>query len=344
MIDYGLSYQSEWRLYRVDTRTWADGPAMDGLMSASVTNSLDGDLMQSADIGYETDMDDDFEEGYYRIVMAAFQGGEAERVEVATLHCASTTWTAEMGMRSWKVTGRSVLYPASERRLLVGQYAPAGCDGVEWAVSMLRSSCLAPVGSVGSFTLDVNVVFDTGTSYLEAVWKVLDAGGYTIDIDGRGRITVMPMPSEVSLSLDSTNADLIEDGASGGVDLTKVHNRYYAIEGTTIEEAINDDPDSIVSTVRRGYCSDVVDRSPKRVNGETLAAYARRKLAEDSVVVEPRTYRRDWANGVRPGRIVMGSLRSVGIEGMMRVKTQKVTVGDGIMVEETAEREVSLWR
>lgn len=344
MIDYTLSYRSEWRLYRVDTRTWADGVAMDGLMSASVTNAYDGDLMQSADIEYETDMGGDFEEGYYRIVMAAFQGVEAERVEVATLHCASTTWNAEMGMRSWKVTGRSVLYPASEKRLLVGQYAPAGCDGVEWAVGMLRKSCIAPVSSEGSFTLDVNVVFDTGASYLEAVWQVLDAGGYTIDIDGRGRIRVMPVPTEISLKLDTTNAGLVEDGTSGGVDLTAVHNRYYAIEGTRVEEAVNDDPDSIVSTVSRGYCSDIVDRSPKRVNGETLAAYAERKLIEDSIVVEPRTYRRGWADDVRPGRLVMGSLRSVGVEGVMRVKTQKVTTGEGIMVEETAEREVRLWR
>ena len=93
-----------------------------------------------------------------------------------------------------------------------------------------------------------------------------------------------------------------------------------------------------------GYRHDVVDTSPVRVGGETLAAYCARRLEEESVVLDTRIYRREYWPGVVPGDLVLGSLAGDGLDGLMRVRRQSLTCQQGIVVEEEAQREVGTWQ
>ena len=87
---------------------------------------------------------------------------------------------------------------------------------------------------------------------------------------------------------------------------------------------------------------DEVDESPTPVNGESLEAYAVRRLEEMSILENERSYTREYTPGVYLYDIVRGSIP--GLEGDMWVKDQTVNCGKGITVEEKAVRKEALWR
>lgn len=347
MIDWSAGYSSEWRVYRVATDTWADAEEIDGVTECRVERSGDGDAptLESGTLSVDMGPLDEFAEGYVRIVMVAAQGAESERVDVATLLAQATGADVDRGVASTEVTCRSVLWPASVTLMESGSYAPMGADGVAWAADVLSGCVNAPVTSTGSFALEQHVVFDSGTSALAAAWQVLKAGGHTIQIGGDGTVTLLPLPTEPALELSWADARLLHPGVHRDLSLADVPNRYRAVEGSEEAVAVNDDPTSETSTVTRGWVHDApLDTSPLRVGGETLAAYCARRLEEESTVSDERSYGREWWPGVVPGSVVRGSLATAGIDGDLRVMRQTVTCSHGLVVEETADREVRTWQ
>lgn len=346
-IDWTRGYTSEWRAYLVDPRTWADSGRAVGVTSLAVERTCDGDapLLESASLSVDAAPGEGFARGWWRVAMHATQGGETERVDVCTVYVESGGGTVERGVDSLDVTGRSVLYPASRRRLALGSYAPSGADGAAWAASLLSDSGVcAPIVVEGGFRLDDQVTFD-GCTALKAAWLVLRAGGFCLRIAGDGTVYVGPEPTEPALELDRARARLLHDGLSHDLDLSDVPNRYEATNGTEVAVALNDDPASETSTVRRGYVHDAArDDSPTRVNGETLQAYAERRLEEESTVYDVRQYEREWWPGVRPGDVVRCSLGEFGLDGDLRVVRQSLACGLGIVVTEEARKEVATWR
>ena len=345
-MDWSAGYRATWRVYRVDRRTWADAGLLGGVSEVGIERTCDEDapLLERGSMTVDADVGAAFEEGYYRVVMTATQDGESERVDVATLLCCSTSGDVNRNVDVREVLGRSVLYPASTTELEPGSYAPAGVDGVQFCAGLLRASINAPVVTSGGFTLDEHLVFDNGTKVLAAVWQVLDAGGCVLQVAGDGTVSIMPKPTEPDLTLDRAHARLLHPGVHHELDYSEVPNRYIASDGGDEATATNDDPLSVTSTVSRGWVHDVRDDSPTRVDGETLQAYAERRLEEESMVYDVRTYTREWWPGVVPHSLVRGSMAAVELDGDMRVVTQSLSCGRGITVEETARREVHTWQ
>lgn len=327
----------------MDPVTWADGDQVGGINSATVGRSAEGTI-ERGELSVDRSVSESFEEGYYRIAMTARQGGETERIDIATLLCVSTSDVVNRGIGVASVTGRSVLYPASVKRLATGSYAPKGVDGARYCADMLSDAINAPVVVSGSFTLDDHVVFDAGVSVLDAAWLVLEAGNHVLQISGDGTVSVTPKPSEPTLELDLAHARLIQPEVTRELDWSEVPNRYFAVDNDSVAVAVNDWPDSVTSTVTRGWFSDVVDDAPTRVNGETLQAYAERMLEESSMVKNVRTYRREWWPDVHPFSLIRGSITAVGLEGDFRVEDQQITCDKGVVVEERAAMEVYAWQ
>lgn len=344
MLDWSRSWTAHWRVHRVDRETWADSDELDGVTALTVQRDATGDapLIETAAmtvVGVEPDAD------YYRLVLVAEQDGTWERQDIATLLYERTGGTSDHGVTTTSMEGHSVLWPASMRRILLDAYAPAGANGAEYAARLLRACVHSPVVVEGrGFVLCGNVVHEPDMTYLEAAWDVLRAGGHAIAIEGDGTVRIRPQPTEPSLTLDAASAALLRPGVKHELDLSDVPNRYTAVSELEAATVVNDDPTSPTSTVSRGYVVDEWDGSPVQVDGETLAAYARRRLREASTVGSPRTYTRKWVPGVYPGDVVRGAIGSVGLDGPMRVQTQRLECGAGITVTEKAMTEVATWQ
>lgn len=338
-MDYSKSYAARWHVYKVNTDTWADGEPLANVDSVEITRTADGSLLESGSMV----ISEDFENGYYRLVMVAEQDSEVERVEIGTFLFECHSGNFNYGTSSHSAEGHSVLYPASTTRLLAGAYAPAGVDGADYARRILEAAISAPVEVQGSFTLNENVVHELGSTVLDAAWAVLLAGGFVMQITGHGTVVICPMPTKPVLALNNANARLLMPGVDFQDDMTEIPNRYTAINGEQSVTVTNNLEDSIVSTVNRGYVNDVVDNDATPCNGETLDSYARRRLRELSLMSDARTYTREWADGVLPYSLVEASMPSVGLEGNLRVVSQSLTCNYGITVQEQAIKEVQLW-
>lgn len=344
MLDWQRSYSSSWRVYRVNPETWADAERAEGIDSITVTKDATGDapLMES---GTVTVTNATVPRGWYRVAMVATQDGATERVDVATLELVRGKGTVDHGVPTDAVTARSVLYPASTLELSPSQYAPAGSDGAEYAAALLRLNCVAPVTVDGNgFALAGNVVPEEGESALSVAWRVCRAGGHVIRVMGNGEIHVMPMPSVPAITLDGTSASLLQPSVDYGDAYDDVPNRLKVTEGANRVTVTNEDASSPTSRQQVGYWIDKSERNPTRVGGETLDAYARRRLSELSVVRMERTYRRKWWPDVYPLDVARASLASVRLDGDLRIERQSLECGAGITVTERAVMEVSTWQ
>lgn len=336
-MDWTKSYSSTWRVFRVNKDTWADAESVPNIISASVTKTADGDMIESGSL----EVTGDFVPDYYRIVLTAEQGGEIERVNVATLMFIQNGGEFDFGVNTSGVNGYSVLYPASTKTIITGEYAPAGINGAEYAGQLLREAVNAPVIVEGSFILNDHIIHELGSSVLNAVWNVLNAGNFVIQIDGDGTIYIRPKPTDPSLVIDNSSAGILMDGIRFTSDISSIPNRYIIIEDVNITIAENNDPKSEVSFISRGYYVDVVDTSPTPINGETYSAYANRMLRSMSIMEEEREYNREYAPNVYPASIVKSTIN--GLEGDLIVKSQSITCGNGVLVSEKVAKEIRLY-
>jgi len=336
-VDFGAGYSSSFRLMRVDPATWADAGEIGGFASASIERDRSNDLMESGSVTLMSNYSQRTE-FYARIEMLAESGAARERHAIATLLMSPGTCTATAGGVDVELVGRSVLAPASDRVLLAGTYAPLGCDGAAYAVSLLQECIPAPVSADGSFRLSDHVVFARGTTYLEAVWMLLDKAGWAMTIDGQGRVTVCPMPSEPALVLNKANARLLGTEVQIDDGTTELLNRVIVAdpEHDQVVESVDmtDRPTSYKSI---GRYVDLYEESPTLVDGESLQAYANRRLVEETTVTGKRSYGRKWFPDVHPFSLVRGSMADIGFDGDMRVLSQSIELGAGAYVSEVAE-------
>lgn len=345
-INWSDGYSSRWRVHRVNPVTWADAEEVRGISSVTIerTGSGSAPLLESGTMKVDSGVLGEFEEGYYRISMVATQGDVSERVNVSTMYCTQTGGSYNVGAKVSTVNCRSVLFPASVSAMQSGSYIRACDDGVEYACEALRGVLAAPVEGVGHFYLNDSYVFDIGTSVLAAVWTVLSSGGWAIQIDGSGRVMVLPKPEEPSLVLDASGARLVERGIDTTTDLAGVPNRYIAVRRGEVAVATNEDASSPTSRQSRGFWHDQLDKAPRPVMGETLEAYAQRRLEECSTILSNVSYRREYWPDVLPFSIVRGTRATVGVDGDMTVVSQSLRCGAGISVAEKAALGVRTWQ
>lgn len=337
-IEWHKDYTVEWRLMHVNKDTWADAGKADFVKSVHIdkdaTNSVP--MIESASLEVEIPMGSEWEDGWYRFEGVFTQNEHTEMIPIGTFLIESSSDTIDFGFQTSTIDGYSVLKPAADRAMLLGSYVPKGVNGAEYAADLLRECVLCPVEVEGSFTLDDYLAYGEDTHYLEVVWDLLDAGGFCIVISGDGIITIKSKPDHSVLILNSSSRCLLFPKITRNFDTTGVPNAYRAIDGNDWAEAINTNPDSRVSVPSRGRRVDIVDTSPKRVNGETLLAYAERRLEEESTLYKSYTYEREYDEHVHPFDMVTATLPDFGFEGELRVLSQSINCDAAITVSETA--------
>lgn len=113
----------------------------------------------------------------------------------------------EHGKAELSLVGTSVLKPCSEVTLENGSYCLGGIDGVAYVAGLL-SACPGTVTASGTKLTKDPIVFDDGTTALGAAWKVLDAIGWCLRIDGLGNVSIEPLPTDVALLVDRSGKAL----------------------------------------------------------------------------------------------------------------------------------------
>lgn len=339
MIDWSAGYSCSVSVNKVNPETWASTDEVRSVASASITRSATEDVPLLEQATFE--VDSELEVGWYRISMLVKQG-EVDRETIGTFLVEKSSRTDSYGRTTYTADGWSVLKPADRQTFVAGSYAPAGVDGAAYVASLLRGCIPAPVEVSGSFTLSDNVVFAPGTTKLAAAWKVLDAGGFVMQISADGTVMIAARQESPAMTLDRAGSVMLLPQVSGGVNISDIPNRYFATDGKETVAAMNTNQESTVSYQARGMWIDYYDASPKRVNGESLTAYAERKLSELSTVTKEKSYTREYSPGVLPFSMVRCSLPDIDLDGDAYVLSQSIDISHGVTVSETLGFEVEL--
>lgn len=342
MIDWFAGYTSNWQVLRIDEKTWAPSGTLENCYSISISRDSDSDKLETCSMSVDLPASQDtFQEGWYRIQMVARQDSAYELVNVATMLMSADAGTIDKHRNTMSVNGTSVLQPAADLKMKIGDYIAKEDNGAEYAARLLRECIVPPVIVDGKgFTVDDYIVFDEGTSYLEAAWAVLDAGGWVMKIGGDGKVTIQEKPKTSSITMGYGDGN-VEPGVSYSRPISGVPNRYYAIDelGNTAE-AINDQPNSNTSYKARGRYIDVIDTSPEPINNEGLLGYAKRRLEEESTIYKEYTYTRPYHPDVWLFDNVFMNMPGDGLSGQLRVITQNISFGQNISVKEKAGLEI----
>lgn len=340
-MDFNQTYSVEWRLARVNKDTWEDGPEVGTVSSVSIERSADEEvpLLESASFEVSIPLGEEWENGWYRFEGLFEQDGEVERIPMGTFLVEAASDKVDFGTQSSTMDGWSVLKPAADVYMAVGDYVPKGVEGASYAAKLLASAIPAPISVEGSFVLDDHITYGKDASVLNVVWDVLDAGGFCIRLDGEGNVSIAQKPKGRAWEPYDAKSALFP-GIERELDLTAVPNVYRAYSDTTMAEAVNDSPESKVSTVFRGRRVEMVDTSPTRVNGETLYNYCRRRLEEESTLFKSFTYTRELDPDARPFDIAREFLPEYGMEGDLRIVSQSVECGASVKITQKAAIEV----
>lgn len=345
MTDFSRSFSYSLQIYEVDRATWADKRLVGKFNSASISKT-NGRMAESANMTIDRALGESFVEGYYRLAAKVTQDGSTERHDIATLYCTSVSGNVDYGVDEVTVNGLSVLYPASGCIMDFGSYAPQGSDGAQFVRNVLKDVLHAPIEVHGSFEISDDYVFDLGSKRLDCVWDILDSAGWCIQIDERGTVHIRELPNEPIIETDGFDNTTISSGIPYNLDWSEIPNRYVAFDGALLGTCVNDDKNSVVSTVNRGFVIDYsggVDTSPVLVGDETLDAYCRRMLKSLSVVTHEITKEREYSDGVYPFSMVRMNVQPSGEVMNMRITQREIRCGDDIAVTETYAGEVSLW-
>lgn len=346
-FDWFKSYNTDWEVFPVEHKGWVQQPPIGGVKSFRLNVNGDDDIpmLQSGAISLDV-LNNEPPIGWYRVVGRMISStGDTDYHPFLTMLFESDSSSFNYGLKTMAMTGRSVLYPANTTHMQSGEYIAKGENGAEWCRRALSRCTPAPViiESGQSFSLNRNYVFDSGTSYLKAVWEILDSAKWVIQVDGLGIITLKPKSKTVVVRFEEETLSLFQPGVDYEKDLGSVPNVYYAEYNGQRARAVNSDPNSIVSTVNRGYVKDVIDTDPKLINGESLDHYVNRRLEEESTVIQTYSYTREVWEDVYPFDLAYYNIPGI-YTGEARILTQAFDATDGgIQIQEVCGEEVKLW-
>lgn len=322
-----------WRVREIDRETWLPFREVACVESARVKRAMgkDAPLMESG----EMTVTGEVTEGYYRIEMLRASGRLSN---IATLLFTPDGSEFDHGVWGGTVTGKSVLTPAEDKKFGPGEYAPNGVDGALYCAGLLRGLIDAPVEVRGSFFLSEHVVFELGEEVISGIWKVLDAGGFCMQIQGDGTVVIKEIPKYATIILNASNRCKLMPKMSRSLPIEDVPNSITVYEDGQEVTYSNDDPASPISTVSRKRVIEVAEENPTRKEGETLFQYAKRRLEELSDVYETIDIEHEEIDGAYPYEPVSANLPRESLEGEFRFMSQDVECERGCRFSSTIGR------
>lgn len=333
-MNWNSGFSASYYATVVDPATWRDIDTIN-LTGGSVTKST-AKLLESADIELTTLPVTG--ETWIRLWLDAKQGesGAHEALFTGLLSAPSVDWDGRR--ESHKVEAYSVIKPADDVLLQLGWYVAAGTNGAKAAADLLAVGP-APVSYADDApTLTSAIVAEKKETCLTMAQKIIDAIGWRIRINGRGEISIEPKATEAAAIFDPLDNDVVELSLSDSQDWFACPNVFRATSGDLTAIARDENEASALSIPTRGREVWAQETNCKLSSEESLADYARRKLAELQSPARSVTYARRYMPDLVVGDVVALHYPGQRIEGSFRIVSQKIELGFGARTQEEGEQ------
>ena len=315
-MNWNNGFRAGYHACFVDRVTWADGKQF-GITEGSI-NRTDTGLKESADL---TALDTVDMDRWVRVYLDAEQDGSSAHIPLFTGLTSTPEEEIDGAIHRSKIQCYSVLKPAQDVMLPIGWYAEKGFICTE-IIGSLLSVCPAPVIiESGSPRLAEHYVAEMDESNLTMVYKLIDAIGWRLRIEGNGTIHVEPKPSEPTITISAGSYGLIKPQVNRKNDAFDCPNVFRAVSDALAVTAY--DEESVADRGREVWAQET---GCATTDGETLALYAKRKLKELQKSSQTISYDRTFEPDLNVTDKVELRYPASGIEGIFTVTSQTISL------------------
>ena len=332
-MKWNNGFSASYYAYILDPGSFRETTRLE-ITGGDISRSADG-LRDSANV--ECVSYDYSKERYIRIYLDTEQHGAAAHLPLFTGLATSPSRDIDGFYETNTVECYSVLKACDDVLLDRGYYVPGGSDG-GMIIRDLLSVCPAPVVVTGRTpSLQTSLIAEDGETRLSMADKVLSAIGWRMRLDGMGTIEICPKPKDEAARFDPIEQDVLEPSITVNYDWYSCPNVLRAIQDELSAVARDDSPDSPLSTVSRGREVWEQETSCELNMGESISEYAVRRLKELQRVQLTASYDRRYHPDVLVGDYVRLHYPVQGLDGLFRIKSQKIELGFGAKTSEEVE-------
>lgn len=351
MADWLSSMQQTFEYYVVDPNTWKDVKLLDNVKSSTINRDAEAATLGSATI----DVTESVGECYIRIYLITIQNGVKEKHPLGTFLVQTPSVSFNGKIRDVSMDAYTPLIELKESMPPIGYSLLKGENIMEWVYKLTQEHTRAPVvPTTCSTNLYFDFVAETEENYLTFNSALMTNAKYKYDLDEMGRVLFAPEQDTASLqpvwTYDDSNSSILLPEITVDNDLYGIPNVVEVVysDGNSYyyAKAVNDDPNSPISTISRGR--EIVYRvtDPSLVGDPTenqIDEYAKQLLRELSSLECTITYTHGYCP-VRVGDCVRINYAKAGITDIKaRVISQSIQCIPGCPVSEKAVFTTKLW-
>lgn len=352
MVDWLSSMQQTFEYYVVDPLTWKDTKRLNNVKSCTISRDAYAETLGSATI----DITESIGECYIRVYLVTIQNGLTERHSLGTFLVQTPSSSFNGKIQNVSMDAYTPLLELKENPPPIGYSLLKGENIMDVAYRLCRENARAPVvKSQCSTNLFYDFVADTSDTWLSFIRALISNAKYEFALDEVGRILFAPKQDTASLqpvwTFDDSNSSILYPDISMDHDMYDVPNVIEVIysngSNSYYAKAVNDDPNSPISTVNRGrpILHRVTD--PDLIGDPTqnqITEYAEQLLRERSSLEYTVTYSHGYCP-VRIGDCVrLNYTRSGFVDIKAKVVSQSIKCEPGCPVTEKAVFTTKLWR
>lgn len=352
MIDWLSSMQQSFEYYTVDPSTWKDVKRIENVLSCTIDRDSEVATLGSANIS----LAETIGESYIRVYLVVNQNGNTYKEPLGTFLVQTPTWKFNGKTRDISIDAYTPLLELKENLPPIGYSLLKDENIMNAAYRLCRERVRAPVVEAAcSMTLHDDFVANTDDTWLTFLTDLVANAKYTFGLDELGRIIFLPIQDAASLqpvwTYTDDNSSILYPDINLDRDLYGIPNVvevvYSSGNDTYHARVVNDDPNSPISTVRRGR--EIVHRvtNPDLYGDPTenqTQEYAERLLRKLSTLECAVTYSHGYCP-VRLNDCVRLNYTRSGITDIKaKVISQSINCSAGCKVTETAVYTTKLWR
>lgn len=344
--------QQTFEYYIVDPNTWKDVSLLQNVTSCTISRDSEADTLGSATI----DVTDSVGECYIRVYLITIQNRLKEKHPLGTFLVQTPSSSFNGKVRNVSMDAYTPLLELKENPPPLGYSILKGANILTNAYQIVRENMRAPVvPATCDKTLFSDFVANTSDKWVTFIRDLIGQANYELVLDEMGRVLFAPKQELDSLqpvwTFDDSNSSILYPEIDINHDLYNVPNVVEVVYSNGRDcyygKAINDDPNSPVSTVSRGRTITHVDTNPGLTGDATesqIQEYAEMLLRQKSTLKYTISYTHGYCP-VRLGDCVRLNYQRAGLTDIKaRVISQNINCTPGCPVSEKAEFTVKLWR
>lgn len=353
MPNWLSTMQQTFEYYVVDPGTWKDVRQLTSVKSCTISRDREADSLGSATI----DMADSVGECYFRAYLVTIQNGIKEKHPLGTYLIQTPATNHDGRKRGFSMDAYTPLIELKENLPPLGYSLFKGYNIMDYAYRLVRENVRAPVVPTKcEETLQTNFVSNTSDTWLTFVNDLVASAKYRLDLDELGRILFAVEQKTEALqpvwTFNDDNSSILYPEVTMDHDLYGIPNVVEVLYSTGNTDSkyharvVNNDPNSLTSTVSRGR--EIVHRElDPNIGGNPtkghIQEYAERRLKELSSIEYKITFTHGYCP-IRLGDCVRLNYSRAGFNNVKaKIISQSIKCEPGCPVTTKAVFTTKLW-